>query len=155
MALDQLYQKIFEQTSDAFIVAQRDGRILLWNHGAEELFGYTAESVVGNSLDIIIPSPLRPRHWEAFCSAMAAGKTQLAGRAMITRALHQSGKYLYVDLSFAVLKDEAGTAIGALAIGRDITERYLAEKNLRKRLVDLERLTNQYTGFHWPAGSPC
>ena len=44
---------------------------------------------------------------------------------------------LYVDLSFAVIVDDTGQARGALAVGRNVTERYLAEKALRKRAGEL------------------
>ena len=52
--------------------------------------------------------------------------------------LHKDGIMLYVDMSFAVIVDKSGHAEGALAIGRNITERYLADKALRKHIIELE-----------------
>jgi PAS domain S-box-containing protein len=53
---------------------------------------------------------------------MAAGKVKSHGRAALTRAMHKSGRKLYVELSFAVLSDSSGHALGAIAIARDVTE---------------------------------
>jgi PAS domain S-box-containing protein len=50
---------------------------------------------------------------------------------LTTRSVHKDGRRLYVDLSFALLKNADGTMGGALAVARDATERYLAEKGPR------------------------
>jgi len=87
--------------------------------------------VVGQSLDIIIPERLRDAHWRGFDRSLASGETKYAGQVMTTRAEHKDGRRLYVELSFAMLKDEAGRVSGALAAGRDGTERYLADRARR------------------------
>lgn len=133
-----LYRRIVEQTTDAIIFADREGLIQIWNQGAESVFGFPAEEVLGKSLDIIIPEEMRKRHWEGYSTAIAEGKTRTGGRVMATRALHKDGIRLYVDMSFAVIVDKSGHAEGALAIGRNITERYLADKALRKHMIELE-----------------
>jgi PAS domain S-box-containing protein len=133
-----VYRWIVEQTTDAIIFADRDGRIRIWNRGAESVFGFTADEVLGQSLDIIIPEELRKRHWESYRKAIEAGKTKLDDRVLTTRAQHKDGSRRYVDLSFAVITGAAGHADGALAIGRDVTERFLADKALRKRAAELE-----------------
>ena len=82
------------------------------------MFGHVAAEAIGLNLDLIIPEHLRAAHWEAFHRAIAAGRTRGEGRVATTRSTHKDGSRLYVDLSFTVLIDEAGAAIGALAIGR-------------------------------------
>ena len=133
-----VYRRIVEQTTDAIIFADREGLIQIWNQGAESVFGFPAEEVLGKSLDVIIPEEMRKRHWEGYSKAIAEGKTRTGGRVMATRALHKDGIRLYVDMSFAVIVDKSGNAEGALAIGRNITERYLADKVLRKHMIELE-----------------
>ena len=132
-----IYRRIVNQTTDAIIFADREGLIRIWNQGAESVFGFPAEEVLGKSLDIITPEELRKRHWEGYCKAIAEG-TRTGGRVMATRALHKDGSRLYVDMSFAVIIDESGHAEGALAIGRNITERYAADSALRKHVAELE-----------------
>jgi PAS domain S-box-containing protein len=129
---------IVEQATDAIIFADREGLIRIWNKGAEAVFGFAGDEALGQSLDIIIPEELRKRHWEGYRAAVAAGKTRLGSRVLVTRGLHKDGSRLYVDLSFAVIVDDSGQARGALAVGRNVTERYLADKALRKKVSELE-----------------
>jgi PAS domain S-box-containing protein len=133
-----VYRRIVEQTNDAIIFADREGIIRIWNQGAESVFGFPVEEVLGKSLDVIIPEELRKRHWEGYSKAVAKGRTRAGDRVMATRALHKDGSRLYVDMSFAVIVDDSGHTEGALAIGRNITERYLADKALRKHVAEPE-----------------
>ena len=134
-----LCDAILMQASDAIIFADRDGVIRLWNLGAEALFGFSAAEVIGRSLDIIIPERFRQAHWDAFHRAVASGRTRPGDSVRTTRADHKSGRKLYVDLSFGLVKDGSGSVIGSVAVGRDCSARYLAEKALRERLAALER----------------
>lgn len=120
------FQAIVEQAPDAIIFADRDGAIRVWNHGAEAVFGYAAAEVLGNSLDVIIPERLRRAHWEGFRRAFDTGQTKYGNRVLTTRSVHKNGSKLYVDLSFALIRDAAGIIVGALAIGRDCTARHVA-----------------------------
>ena len=133
-----LHRAIVEQAPEAIIFADRDGAIRLWNAGAESMFGHTAEEALGQSLDIIIPEHLRRAHWDGFNHAVNTGQQKYVNRVMTTRSMHKNGTKLYVDLSFALVRDEAGTVVGALAVGRDCTARYLADGALRARLAELE-----------------
>lgn len=119
---------ILEQTTDALIYADRQGVILRWNAAAASLFGYSAPQAVGQSLDLIIPEHLRAAHWKGFDEAMARGTGRLAGRPTLTRALRKDGGKLYVEMTFAVVKDDAGAVVGSVAIARDVTERVQRER---------------------------
>jgi len=120
-----LFQAIVEQAPDAIIFADREGAIRVWNRGAEAVFGYAAAEVLGNSLDVIIPERLRRAHWEGFRRAIDTGQTKFGGRVLTTRSVHKDGSKLYVDLSFGLIRDEAGAIAGALAVGRDCTARHI------------------------------
>ena len=106
----QLGDLIVEQTADAVIYANRDGVIERWNAAAAAMFGFSAADALGQNLDIIIPERLRDAHWRGFDAAMASGNTRLHGRPTLTKAVHKSGSQLYVEMSFAVVADTAGTA---------------------------------------------
>ena len=83
----------------------------------------SADEAIGQSLDLIIPERLRSGHWRGFDAAMASGATRLHGHPTITRADHKSGARLYVEMSFALVRDGAGTVIGSVALARDASER--------------------------------
>lgn len=128
---------IFECMAEALVFADPQGIIQMWNPGAESLFGYTAADAIGQSLDLIIPERLRNAHWEGFDRAMRRGATVHGRRSIITRALHKDGRQLYVDMSFAVVKNPAGETTGSAAVARDATDRYLEDKKLRGQLAAL------------------
>lgn len=132
------FEAIVEQVADGIIFADRRGTIRRWNAGAEAIFGYAADEVVGQSLNVIIPERLRSAHWTAFDRAVETGQTRYGRQAMTTRSVHKNGSKLYVDLSFALVKDNAGEVLGSVAMARDITRRYLEENVLRRRVAELE-----------------
>lgn len=109
---------ILEQVADALIYSNRQGVIERWDRAAVALFGYTSDEAIGQSLDLIIPERLRAAHWRGFEAAMASGATRLHGHPTVTRAEHKSGSKLYVEMSFTVVTDTAGTAIGSVATAR-------------------------------------
>lgn len=136
MGIDQhneLARWIIEQMADAAIFADAAGIIRVWNDAAARLFGFTADEATGRNLDLIIPEHLRKAHWAGFHRAMESGTTRLGGRATITRGLHKSGKRLYVEMSFAVVRAPSGAVAGSVAVARDATARYEEEKARRQQ----------------------
>lgn len=125
---NDLSQLIIDQTPDAVIFAGADGVIQVWNPAAATIFGHSAGEAIGQSLDLIIPERFREAHWQAFDAAIAAGRTRLAGKPLPTRSMRKDGSTIYVELSFAIVKDASGAVLGALAQARDITERWLADR---------------------------
>lgn len=118
--ISSLAESILEQIADAVIYADETGTIRRWNHAAAALFGYSVAEALGQRLDLIIPEHLRAEHWRGFQAAMTNGVMKLQGRPTVTRAAHQTGRKLYVELSFAIVN---GGAIGAVAVARDVTGR--------------------------------
>ena len=119
-----LAEAILEQIADAVIYADATGTIRRWNHAAAALFGHSAAEALGQKLDLIIPEHLRAAHWRGFEAAMTNGVMKLQGRPTLTRATHQTGRRLYVEMTFALVQGQAGGAVrGAVAVARDVTER--------------------------------
>ncbi len=125
---DLLSAAVIEHAADAVIFADVAGTIRIWNGAAEGLFGFSRSEALAANLDLIIPEHLRKAHWLGFQRAIETGTTRLAGRPTITRALHKTGRRLYVEMSFAVVRDAHARVAGSVAIARDATARYEAEK---------------------------
>jgi len=134
----ELAALLVQQAPDATIYANRDGVIEVWNTAASAMFGYGAEEALGQSLDLIIPERFREAHWKGFDRALAEGDTKYRGQALPTRSQRKDGSTIYVELTFAIVKDSSGAVIGALANARDITERFEREREQRRRLQELE-----------------
>ena len=129
----ELATLLHEQAPDAVIFAGSDGVIQAWNPAATAMFGFSAEEAMGQSLDLIIPERFRDAHWKGFDHALEVGETKYSGKALPTRSAHKDGTTIYVELTFAIIKDASGSVIGALAHARDITERFLKEREQRQQ----------------------
>ncbi|MBI5069150.1 MAG: PAS domain S-box protein [Deltaproteobacteria bacterium] len=138
-APSELSRLIVEGTPDAILYADRDGRIRLWNAGAERIFGFTAAEAVGQSLDLIVPERLRGRHWDGWDKTMASGLTRYgAGDLLAVPALHKDGRQLSIEFSIQLLKAPDGSVTGSAAILRDVTARFERDKALKLKVKELE-----------------
>jgi PAS domain S-box-containing protein len=127
-----LAESILEQIGDAVVYVDETGTIRRWNRAAAALFGFSAAETLGQRLDRIIPEHLRAGHWRGFDAAMATGVMKLQGRPTLTRATHQTGRKLYVEMTFALVRGGAGSApLGAVAVARDVTERVEQQRGRR------------------------
>lgn len=115
--------------AEAVVYADRDGLIRAWNEGATTIFGFTEDEALGRSLDLIIPERLRKAHWRGYHAAIERGATTGGRKARLTRGTHRDPeRRLYVEMSFAVVTDPAGSVEGAVAVARDVTEAHLDQR---------------------------
>ncbi|MCA9146885.1 MAG: PAS domain S-box protein [Planctomycetales bacterium] len=123
---------------DAIIAADKDGVIVFWNPAAEEMFGFVAEDAVGKSLDLIIPDRFRRRHGDAYRQTMSSGKTKYGKDVLRVPALHKDGHTLSNAFTVALLRSSTGDIEAIVAVIRDETKRWDEERELRRRLSELE-----------------
>lgn len=119
--------------SDAIIATDRAGVITFWNPGARRIFGFRAENVVGQSLDVIIPEKLRDAHWRGYAEVMKTGKSRYgADRLLSVPALTSDGRRISVEFTLAVVLDADGAVDGTVAVLRDVTEKFEEMQELRR-----------------------
>jgi PAS domain S-box-containing protein len=136
---DRLYRQLVEGSPDAIILGDAGGRIQLWNAGAEMIFGYTAAEAVGQSMDLIIPERLRGRHWSGYDRVMATGVSRYGrGELLAVPAVTKDGRTISIEFTIEILRDAAGAILGPVAVIRDVTKRFQREKELGRRLKELE-----------------
>ncbi|HLH78608.1 MAG TPA: PAS domain S-box protein [Candidatus Binataceae bacterium] len=133
-----LCQQIVDNASDAIIFADGGGVVRLWNGGAETMFGFRAEEMVGQSLDRIIPESLRERHWVGYTQTMKTGRTQYNRNLLAVPALCKDGTRISIEFTIALIRGADGKVLGSVAIVRDVTARWNRDKELRKRLTTLD-----------------
>src|SRR6478752_1824930 len=120
----QLARAILESHADAILVADREGVICFWNPGAARIFGFGAEEAIGHSLDLIIPEPLRARHWEGYKRVMVSGETRYgSGDVLSVPALTKAGLRISVEFTIIILREDNDAVIGMAAILRDVSAR--------------------------------
>jgi PAS domain S-box-containing protein len=130
----RLYEAIVRDAPDAIVYADDAGVIRLWNRAAERIFGFTADEVVGKTLDVIIPERLRGRHWEGYRRVMETGVTRYgAGDLLAVPALRKGGERISIEFTIVPFHDEQGRMSGIAAIMRDVTARFEEMKELRRR----------------------
>ena len=139
MLEDRLYREIVDGSPDAFILGDAKGVIRLWNAGAERIFGFTAAEAVGQSMDLIIPERLRARHWDGYERTMATGKSRYgAGDMLAVPAITRDGRTISIEFTIQMLHGPGGELLGPVAIIREVTARFQREKELGRRLKELE-----------------
>ncbi|MEP2722594.1 EAL domain-containing protein [Roseibium sp.] len=138
-ANERRYEQMLANSATAAVCAGANNLILSWNTAAEELFGHSAEQVVGQPLSLIIPSRLRAAHDAGLARAVQSGRARLAGRSVEILALHANGTEIPVDLSLSMWFETGSPVFGALI--RDIADRHSAKKRL-EHLAHCDTLTS-------------
>jgi PAS domain S-box-containing protein len=124
--------------ADAVIVADAAGRITLWNAAAERIFGHTEDEALGQSLDIITPERFRQRHWDGYAKTMETGVTKYGTTLLKVPAVHKDGHSLSIAFTVALIFTADRKVDAIIAVVRDETARFAEERELRKRIVELE-----------------
>jgi len=146
MDTDWLAQAVVREAPEAIVVSDPTGIIVLWNGGAERVFGYPAAEALGQSLDLVIPEKQRARHWAGYDKTMATGETKYGDTLLKVPATHRDGRRLSIEFSVALLRDADGKIAGIAAVIRDTTERWAADRALLRRLSEAERRLRELTG---------
>ena len=123
---------------DAVVAADASGAIVLWNAGAERIFGWTEAEALGQSLDMITPERLRARHWHGYNKSMETGTTKYGTTLLKVPAAHKDGRAMSIAFTVSMLFGADGKVASVVAVIRDETERFNEERALRKRLAELE-----------------
>jgi len=131
-------QQLVSVIGDAVVVSDAGGSITLWNAAAERMFGFTEQEALGQSLDLIIPQRLQQRHWDGYRKTMETGQTRYGHDVLKVPAVHKDGRALSIAFTVALLHSADGTLTGIVAVIRDETSRFQEDRNLRKRLAELE-----------------
>ncbi len=129
-AQDELVRlaSIVESSDDGIISKTLAGTILSWNPGAEKLYGYSAQFVKGQSIEILA-IPQRPKEMSQILENIRAGATI---DHYETVHLRKDGKQIDVSLTISPIKDATGTLTGVSTIARDISDSKRIEKALEQ-----------------------
>src|SRR5579859_3036440 len=124
---------IVESSSDAIFSKTLEGVITSWNHGAETLFGYQAEEIIGQPISLLFP----PGHSQELIDILTQIKRGEPLRNLETMRVKKDGTCVAVSVTISPLQDHQGYTIGASTIARDITEQKRAEDALRESRDEL------------------
>jgi PAS domain S-box-containing protein len=125
---------IVESSEDAVLTKDLNGIITSWNHGAERLFGYTAEEVIGKPVTILIPAE-RQDEEPTILARIRRGERIDHYETIRQR---KDGSTLDISLTVSPVRNPEGKLVGASKIARDITERRRAEQQQRLLLREMD-----------------
>lgn len=140
--------KVLDTLTDAAIVMEVDtGLIVLWNRAAEEIFGYSAQEVIGKPADRLMPADMRARHNAGLAAYRETGHGALidSGKPLELLALRRSGEPFAIELTLSRLDESKQPRRYVLALIRDVSERHRAEVRIRKsetRLAEAQQLAH-------------
>ena len=130
---DELVKAVVQASPEAITALDSEGLVRMWNPGAERLFGWSAEEVLGRPLPYIPPEE-REKH-KSLVARTAKGEP-LANLELCRR--RKDGKWVDFQLSTAPMLDAQGKAVAYLGVMNDITERKCAEEKLKRYTAELE-----------------
>jgi two-component system, chemotaxis family, CheB/CheR fusion protein len=129
---------IVESSDDAIVSKDLNGIIETWNKGAERLFGYGAEEVIGKSITIIIP-PERQHEEVSILDRIRRGEPI---DHFETQRCRKDGSLVDISLTISPVTDETGKVVGASKIARDITEQKRREQQISLLAREADHRTN-------------
>jgi PAS domain S-box-containing protein len=137
-----------EGSDDAIMSKNLDGVILTWNRGAERIYGYTAEEMVGQSITRLMPPELASDLVEILDDLKRGARLDYQ-----SERLRKDGRRIVVSLTVSPLRNAGGYVVGASIISRDVTERRLAEKVLALSEERYRSLALATTQIVWSTSS--
>lgn len=137
----EAYAAIFEAASDAIVSVDAKGQVLLFNPGAERVFGVPAAALRGQSMDRLLPAAQRVRHHADIAAFGVSASSRRAMGAGRVKGLRADGQEL--DLEASISKALVGGQVVLTAILRDVTEHVRAEADLLRQRFELSALTRE------------
>lgn len=134
IANGERYRAIVQAAQDGIILGDQDGSILSWNEAAQNMFGYTAEEVVGKPLTLLMPHRYRQAHQQGLKRIQSTGERRLVGRNIELHGLKKGGEEFPIELSLS--RSVETEEVFYCGIIRDISER----KRLAAQLLEETKL---------------
>lgn len=136
---------LIEGSDDAIISKDLSGRIKSWNGGASRIFGYAPEEVIGKPIAILIPED-RLEEEPRILARISAGQRVDHFETVRRR---KDGSEVPLSLTISPIRNSSGAIVGASKIGRDISEKRIAEKRLHLLVGEMQhRIKNLFSLAH-------
>ncbi len=133
---------IVENSRDAIIGEALDGTIVTWNPAAEQMFGYSADEVIGRPLAPLLLPPERISEDEDLLERVARGEL---GSTLETQRRHKQGHLIDVAITCSLIRESDGEILAAAKLMHDISDRLRAERYLKEFNARLEQQVSQRT----------
>ena len=136
--LNKFLSNVVHNSADAIISLNQEGKIIIWNSGAEVIFGYKTDEVTGRNLDFLLPQKLIEDNELEWIKEVVHRENALVNHE--TERITKSGKIIIAEVTRTLLKNEDNEVIGYSEIIKDITDRKRIEEELKKTIEELSKL---------------
>jgi PAS domain S-box-containing protein len=143
----QWLSAIVESSDDAIIGKTLEGIVTSWNRGAERLYGYSTEEILGRSMNVLMP-PDRPNELDEILAQIRRDEHVEAYETLRRR---KDGSLVQVAVRISPVRDRTGRIVGASSIARDVTARQQAEEALRESEERFRTLADNISQLVWMA----
>jgi diguanylate cyclase (GGDEF)-like protein/PAS domain S-box-containing protein len=126
---EERYRSVIQTATDAIITADSSGKIISWNHGAQQIFQYTESEIQGRFLPVLMPELYREPHELGMQRLSAGGEPHIIGQIVKIVGLRKDGVEIPIELSLS--RWQSGEKMLFTAIIRDISERQRMEDELQ------------------------
>ena len=131
------FRRLLEMAPDGIIIVNSEGRIVLANTQAQTMFGYAAEELLGQPVEMLVPEHLRPAHVAHRARYDAQPRARPMGISLDLAGRRKDGSLFPVEISLSPMETEEGRLV--ISVNRDITDRRQAEARIRSLNEDLAR----------------
>jgi PAS domain S-box-containing protein len=146
-ASEERFRNLAETANDAIVSADARGKIIYVNRATEQAFRYSAKEMIGQSLTLLIPERFRISHLEGFERFLKTGEAYVIGRTVELAGQRKDGSEFPLQISLSSWRTAEGVFFTGIL--SDITERKLAEEEMRLRNAQLDAANKELEAFSY------
>jgi PAS domain S-box-containing protein len=133
-------ESLIQTAQDAIVSIDEDGRVKVWNHAAEKIFGYSRSEIMGQPITTIIPEKYRKKHEEGLKRFLQTGQSKISGKSIEVSGKTKEGMEIPIELSLSFQRIE-NKRYSFTGIIRDRT----FEMDAKKQLIDKTNKLEYYS----------
>ena len=133
---EQRHRSVVDNILDGMVIIDKTGLITFINPAVTQIFGYSADELIGNNVSVLMPNPNRDKHDSYLQNYCSSGRATVVGISRDVIGLRKDGSEFHLSLSLSQF--EADGELRFTGLVRDITAAKEAEQKLQRYLVDLE-----------------
>ncbi len=139
---EENFRLISTSAKDAIVKMDETGKVAFWNSAAENIFGYTAKEMIGKDAHFLLVPPKKQKEAEkGVANFLKTGHGKLIDQTIEMDALHKNGSKIPIEISISALKSSENS-YQAVGIIRDVSERKLADNQIKENNIFLQTLLN-------------
>jgi PAS domain S-box-containing protein len=142
---EEKFRAVAQSAIDAIISTDSKDNVIFWNRGAQNIFGYTEEEMIGRSVVEIVPEPYKEAHRRGIRRFVATGMPALIGRTVELEGVKKDGRVFPIELSLSHWK--TGEGVFFTGIIRDISYRKEVQRELERRTREARQRTEELENF--------